>query len=231
MHFEHVPQIWHDFPSLAAAALYVEGISPDVSVDAVVSEYSTVAAGRLAGAIESDFAEIKAWRRAFGAMGLKPTQYRCAAESLLRRYRKDGLLPHVQPLVDACNAISLAFAIPIAAFDVGRISGDLHVRYAAGDEFYEAFSGALEHPAAGEVVFADTGGRVHARRWTNRQSASSAIRDTTQTAFIVAEALHPAANTDVGRVLRALSGAVQAVWGAPARGAVLSATAPRFMLR
>jgi DNA/RNA-binding domain of Phe-tRNA-synthetase-like protein len=47
-------------------------------------------------------------------MGLKPTQYRCAAESLLRRYRKERFLPRIHPLVDLCNAISLAFAIPVA---------------------------------------------------------------------------------------------------------------------
>jgi DNA/RNA-binding domain of Phe-tRNA-synthetase-like protein len=37
-------------------------------------------------------------------MGLKPTQYRCAPEALLRRLRKEGTLPPLHPLVDLCNA-------------------------------------------------------------------------------------------------------------------------------
>ena len=67
-------------------------------------------------------------------MGLKPTQYRCAAESLLRRFRKEGALPRLHPLVDLCNAVSLAFAIPVAVLDVAEIAWPLEVRYADGDE-------------------------------------------------------------------------------------------------
>src|SRR5438132_10564816 len=103
-------------------------------------------------------------------MGLKPTQYRCAAESLLRRLRKEGSLPRIHPLIDFCNAVSLAFATPVAVFDIAEIAGGIEVRHAAGDETYLAFSGETEHPAAGEVIFADDAGQAHARRWTNRQS-------------------------------------------------------------
>lgn len=102
---------------------------------------------------------MQAWRRGFSRMGLKPTQYRCAAESLLRRYRKEGSLPQLHPLVDLCNAASLAFAIPVAAFDVAHISGNLEVRRATGDETYLTFSGQTEHPGAGEVIFADDAGQ------------------------------------------------------------------------
>jgi hypothetical protein len=53
----------------------------------------------------------------FSQMGLKPTQYRCASEALLRRFRKDGSLPWIHPLVEVCNPVSLAYAIPIAVAD------------------------------------------------------------------------------------------------------------------
>jgi DNA/RNA-binding domain of Phe-tRNA-synthetase-like protein len=68
------------------------------------------ATARLPQRPESEFPEITAWRRAFSQMGLKPTQYRCASEALLRRFRKDGSLPSIHPLVDVCNAVSLAYA-------------------------------------------------------------------------------------------------------------------------
>ena len=91
-------------------------------------------------------------------MGLKPTQYRCAAESLLRRLRTQGSLPRLHPLVDLCNAISVAYAIPVAVFDVSKLTGDLEVRYAAGNEAYLTFAGEVEHPAPHEVIFADRDG-------------------------------------------------------------------------
>lgn len=54
-------------------------------------------------------------------MGLEPTRCRCASEALLRRLRKDGSLPRIHPLVDLCNAISVAFAVPVAAFGVAEV--------------------------------------------------------------------------------------------------------------
>ena len=123
-------------------------------------------------------------------MGLKPTQYRCAAESLLRRFRKEGSLPRLHPLVDLCNAVSLAFAVPVAVLDADQVAWPLEVRYASGDEDYLTFGGEVEHPAPGEVIFADQAGQAHARRWTNRQSGRSAVSPATSTVLIVAEALH-----------------------------------------
>jgi DNA/RNA-binding domain of Phe-tRNA-synthetase-like protein len=134
------------------------------------------ATARLAGRPESQFPEIAAWRRAFSQMGLRPTQYRCASEALLRRFRKDGSLPSIHPLVDVCNAVSLAYAIPIAVFDLDQVTGNLTVRHATGTETYATFAGDTETPEAGEVIFADDAGHAHARRWTNRQSGRSAIR-------------------------------------------------------
>jgi DNA/RNA-binding domain of Phe-tRNA-synthetase-like protein len=179
MDFQHSGDIWRDFPALVAGVLYAEGVDRDVEVGARADRFAAVAKARLADGPESELPEIQAWRRAFTKMGLKPTQYRCAAESLLRRFRKEGSLPRLHPLVDLCNAVSLAFAIPVAVLDVGRVTWPLVVRYAAGDEDYLTFGGDTEHPAAGEVIFADRGGRAHARRWTNRQSGLSAVRDST----------------------------------------------------
>ena len=161
-------------------------------------------------------------------MGLKPTRYRCAAESLLRRFRKEGTLPSLNPLVDLCNAISLAFATPIAALDVAGIAESVRVRYASGDEDYLTFGGDLEHPSAHEVIFADAAGQAHARRWTNRQSGRSAVQDTTTAVLIVAEALHPSALEDMPRLIAALDAELAAHWPVQPVTAILTPTAPRF---
>ena len=145
-------------------------------------------------------------------MGLKPTQYRCAAEALLRRYRKEGSLPALHPLIDLCNAASLAFAIPVAVFDTAKITGTMTVRLAHGNETYETFGGEVEHPEPGEVIFADDDGRAHARRWTNRQSGWSAVRPETTQALIVTEALHETADNDTAALMSSLARALAAIW-------------------
>ncbi len=137
-------------------------------------------------------------------------------------------MPRIHPLIDLCNAASLAFAIPIAALDASRIAWPLQVRPAAGSETYLAFSGEAEHPEPEEISFVDARGQAHARRWTHRQSGLSAVRDATASVLIVAEGLHPSAAQYVPRLVDALSIALREVWKVEPRTSVLTAEAPSF---
>jgi DNA/RNA-binding domain of Phe-tRNA-synthetase-like protein len=231
MDFQHSGEIWRDFPELVAGVIYAGRITPGVSVGDRVAEFTAVASSRLAEVTESELPEIRAWRRAFSRMGLKPTQYRCASEALLRRFRKEGALPQLHPLVDMCNAASAAFAIPVAVFDVAKITGHLEVRYASGDEDYLTFSGQTEHPGPHEVIFADQAGQVHARRWTNRQSGLSAVQASTAAVLIVAEAMHDSASSDVPKLIAAVADELNAVWSTAPVTTVLCQSAPRFTFR
>jgi DNA/RNA-binding domain of Phe-tRNA-synthetase-like protein len=228
MFFGHSGEIWRDYPELVPGAVWASGITNSASVNSQTAKFKAIAESRLATHSEGELPEVQAWRRVFSRMGLKPTQYRCASESLLRRFRKEKSLPQLHSLVDLCNSMSLAFAIPVAAFDVSRIVEYIEVRYAAGSESYLAFSGETENPESGEVIFADGSGRAHARRWTNRQSAYSAVRDDTTTVLIVAEGVHAAANTDVRRLTTTIADELKAIWSVTAKTAILDSSSPRF---
>ena len=231
MDFQHSGEIWRDFPELVAGVIYAGQITPGVSAGDPVARFTAIASSRLAEVTESELPEIRAWRRTFTRMGLKPTQYRCASEALLRRFRKEGALPRLHPLVDLCNAASAAFAIPVAVFDVAKITGDLEVRYASGDEDYLTFSGQSEHPGPREVIFADQAGQVHARRWTNRQSGLSAVQASTAAVLIVAEAMHDSAASDVPKLIAAVADELNAIWSTTPVTTVLCQSAPRFTFR
>lgn len=211
---QYVDTMHCEFPELATRTLHIESIDSYANVSDAIARFHAVAASRLSALSESKFPEIGAWRRAFAKMGLKPTQYRCASEALLRRFRKESDLPRLHPLIDLCNAVSLAYAIPIAVFDVAKIVGGLEIRPATGVEIYETFSGEVEYPEPGEVIFADRNGRAHARRWTNRQSGYSAVQTRTTAAFIVAEALHPTAEQDLANLIAELKAALLVSWPA-----------------
>ena len=226
--FEHSDQMWADFPALVPGVMVVEDVTSEADVRQYTAAFQAAAASRLAVTSEAEFPEVQAWRRAFTQMGLKPTQYRCASESLLRRFRNERDLPPLHPLVDLCNAASIAFGIPVAAFDIDRITEHLQVRRARGDESFLSFSGESERPETGEVVFVDSAGQAHARRWTHRQGRASAVGDTTTTALIVTEALHQNAREDILSLLQALTVALTATWRAAPVSAVLSADAPTF---
>ena len=215
MQFSHDPAILREFPQLAMTTLTVIDVDAETDTTATAAPFLQRAQQRLVGTTEGELPEIAAWRRAFSQMSLKPTQYRCASEALLRRFKKEGALPSIHPLVDLCNAVSVAYAIPIAVFDAEQIDGDLTVRHATGDETYATFGGDTETPDSGEVIFADDAGNAHARRWTNRQSALSAIRPHTTSVLIVSEALHDTAESDVAALRKELEKALGTHWSIP----------------
>jgi DNA/RNA-binding domain of Phe-tRNA-synthetase-like protein len=228
MYFSHSAIMWQQFPQLVPGVLVIKEVHPHVEGADQLQPWFQRAHERLGQGLESDLPEISAWRRAYAQMGLKPTQYRSAAEALLRRFRKEGDLPRLHPLVDLCNALSLAFALPVAVFDLAKVADYLEVRHARGDEQYLAFNGEIERPEPGEVIFADTANQVHARRWTFRQSRHSTVEPETRQALIVSEGLHATAAEDVPALIDALAQALTTLGTAPQERAILTSSQPRL---
>lgn len=228
--FRHAADLRAQYPELVAVTFRVDGITPAANVAEAVEAHTAAARVRLEGRTESELPEIAAWRRVFARMGLKPTQYRCASEALLRRLRMDGELPRIHPLVDLANAVSMAFAVPICVIDLDGVAGGVEVRFAAGDERYETFGGDIEHPDPGEVVFRDDDGWAHARRWTNRQSGRSAVRTTTSRVLVVSEGVHATAAEDVPRAMALLATAIGSAWGTRPDPVTLSDERPALVL-
>ena len=228
MYFVHTPAIWQDFPQLVPGFLVVHHLHPRVEAETHIQPWYHRARERLTQQTESEMPEVVAWRRAYSQMGLKPTKYRSAAEALLRRFKREDDLPRLHPLVDLCNAVSLAFAMPVAVFDIDRVDSFIEVRYATGHEEYQAFSGDIEHPDPNEVIFADAANQVHARRWTFRQSRQSTITPETSRALIVSEGLHETAVNDVSDLVAALQQNIAALWSPPQQQAILTAKNPRL---
>jgi DNA/RNA-binding domain of Phe-tRNA-synthetase-like protein len=231
VYFEHATTIWQEFPTLSVGVIHARGVRA-VDTSPEQQRFLDDADRLLSEGPEGEAAPIQAWRRTFSAMGFKPTQYRCASESLLRRYRKETSLPSIHGLVDLCNAASVAFAIPIAVFDVDKVHGGIQVRHATGRERYLSFAQEVEHPEPGEVVFVDEDDNAHARRWTHRQSALSAISPSTVEALIVAEAHHASAPGDLDELLRRLTEAIHdSAVSAHSESDRLSANQPRWDLK
>jgi DNA/RNA-binding domain of Phe-tRNA-synthetase-like protein len=199
--FRYEPAILERYPSIVGGTLHVTGASNGPTSSALVEAYTeeqraTIA--RVGSTPLSELPSIVAWRRAFRAFGVDPTQYRSAAEALLRRLTKQGEIPSINTLVDIGNLVSIRHALPVAILDLASIRDGLTVRFADGDErFTDLGSGSIEAPEPGEVIFIDAAGHVAARRWCWRQSAESASAATTTDMLITVEGHHEDAREDV----------------------------------
>ena len=201
--FRYSDEIVEAFPNVRGGVVGATGLSngetpPDL-LAAYQAEQQTVLE-RIGDRPLSEIPGVAAWRRVFSAFGVKPTQYRNAAEALLRRLTKQGNVPSINLLVDLANLVSLRHGLPVAIFDQETVTGTTTVRFAVGTErFTDLGSGTLSHPEPGEVVFVDDAGQVSARRWCWRQSDQSAARAGTVDALITIEGHHADAELDVTR--------------------------------
>ena len=108
-------------------------------------------------------------------LGINPNKYLCSIEALFTRIAKGKGMPHINPVVDLGNAISLKYTLPMGAHDLGSDSEDICIRLAKPDDTFLPFGGdAEESPESGEVVYA-VGNQVRTRRWTWRQSEHGKI--------------------------------------------------------
>jgi len=204
-YFRYDPMLLARFSTIRGGVILARGVqngpTPPELTDAFHAEQQAVLS-RLGDTPLSQLPSLAAWRRAFTAFGVKPTQYRSAAEALLRRLTKQNEIPNVNLLVDLGNLVSIRYALPIAIFDLAHIQGGITVRLATGNETFTTLdTDESDHPAPGEVIFIDEAGTVAARRWCWRQSEESAARDTTTEALVTVEAHHDTATQDVQAAL------------------------------
>lgn len=79
---------------------------------------------------------VRAYRDFFWRIGLDPTKTRPSAEALLRRVLAGKDFPRINPLVDVYNVVSMQSLLPIAAFDVEKLKGELLMKFANVGEFF-----------------------------------------------------------------------------------------------
>ncbi|MBQ3394305.1 MAG: hypothetical protein IJG64_04035 [Oscillospiraceae bacterium] len=130
--------------------------------------------------------ELAPYREAFTSMGINPNKFMSSIEALLTRIAKKKGMPHINPIVDLGNAISLKYYLPVGAHDLRTMDGEFCVRTANEEDTFLPFSAEeREKVDLDEVVYA-TSNRVRTRRWIWRQSEEGKIlEDTSEVLFII----------------------------------------------
>jgi len=193
------------YPTVVGGVILAQGMTNgptpiDLQAAFIAEQQATLQ--RIAATPLSQIPSLAAWRAVFRSFGVDPTQYRSAAEALLRRLTKKGDIPSINSLVDLGNLVSIRYALPVAVFDTSSLNSAVTVHFADGSERYTTLGqDELEHPEPGEVVFSDDTKLVIARRWCWRQSDQSAAQQETTHAIITVEAHHAQGKEDVDAAL------------------------------
>ncbi|MEG1632822.1 MAG: phenylalanine--tRNA ligase beta subunit-related protein [Oscillospiraceae bacterium] len=233
MRFEISQEVFAALPDACFGAVAVRGVNnslPRPEIEAMLAESIALCETALRDVRVKLSPEIIPYRNAFIALGINPNKYMCSIEALLTRISKGKGFPHISPIVDLGNAVSLKYRLPIGAHDLGTIPNALEVRPAREGDSFIPFGGTeAELPELGEVIYVSDA-QVRTRRWTWRQSELGKIDADTHDLLFPIDGF---TTLNLDRVLAArteLAESIERLFGASTETALLDAAHPVFEL-
>jgi DNA/RNA-binding domain of Phe-tRNA-synthetase-like protein len=189
-------KVFDEFPGYQAAVVYASGLVNSPSTEQSIAWLRAAELHARAGFDRDslkDDPHIRAWQEAFAKFGVKKGKYLASAEALLQRVVSGKELPAISALVDAYNALSVQYVVPVGGEDRDRLASDLTLGFMSGSETFDTVNSGepiLERVDAGEVAWCDAQG-VTCRRWNWRQCRRTALTDDTRNAYFVLDRLPP----------------------------------------
>jgi DNA/RNA-binding domain of Phe-tRNA-synthetase-like protein len=189
--------IFQLFPRFCRAIVVANGIDNSGSrpeLEQLLRQYEEKM--RQDGTIDvSTHPRLLAWKDVYLKFGSNPNKFTPSILFLAQQVKAGKPLRSISPAVDAFNAISLKYVIPVGGDDVDAVQGDMTLGRAVSDEtFAPLFKPAeVEHPEAGEVIYVNRATkRVMCRRWNWRNADFSKLTPETSNLVINVDGMMPA---------------------------------------
>lgn len=121
-------EIFEKLPSACFCVVMARGIDNSKAypeIDKLLDESIENATQYFEGKKVKEESDILPYREAFRTLGINPNKYLCSIEALFTRIAKGKGMPHINPIVDLGNAISLKYTLPMGAHDLGGSSENI----------------------------------------------------------------------------------------------------------
>ena len=116
MRFVVKKEIFEELPSACFGVVMAKGIDNNNAypeIEQFLDESIQAAMQRFEGRKVKEDPDILPYREAFRALNINPNKYFCSIEALFTRIVKGKGVPHINPVVDLGNAISLKYTLPM----------------------------------------------------------------------------------------------------------------------
>jgi DNA/RNA-binding domain of Phe-tRNA-synthetase-like protein len=141
----------------------------------------------------SEEPRIREWRKAYQAIGVKPSTYKSSAEQLARRLLKGSWISTPLPLVNLYSSVSVEHLTPMGAYDVERLPDpSVVLRFPReGDVFHPLGGRPEDMPLRPDVVIYASGSEVACWAFNHRDSMKTCLHADTDLGLFMAEAVAP----------------------------------------
>ncbi|MDP3888830.1 MAG: arginine--tRNA ligase [bacterium] len=205
MKFKVETPIFEKFPNVRIGVVVALGMNnqdPKPKIGKLLEEEEARTKKELTGVDPETLRKVAFWRKAYQEFGSQSKEYRSSIEALLVRVvagpsagsmsslqaGSGQALPHINPLVDLYNYISLKYMVPVGSNDLDKVKGDIVLGFATGAEKGKHLgSSKVSNCYSGEVVYKDDLGFI-CRRWNWRESERTKLVPETENALVVIEA-------------------------------------------
>ena len=183
-------EVFEMFPDASVHAIVFDGLAAfDRATVAPWKQRAidTVASSGFTSETVLDAPAVKEWRNAFQRFGVKPSKFRSSIEQLYRRALKQELIETPLPLVNLYCYVSLIEMVPMGAYDLEKVDGDIVIRLSKENETFLGIGDTTPLIAhAGVVVYSDDGGII-CWAWNHRDAAHVSLSPETNRAIFFAD--------------------------------------------
>ena len=227
-------EVFARFPEVVLGVVAVHGIDntgDGAGLESPLRQEEERVRASLAGIQIAEHPHIAPWREAYRQFGAKPRDHPSSIENLTRRVLKGWSVPHVNPLVDLYNTISLRHLLPVGGEDLDRVRGDVLLTLATDQEAPVHLLGEPEArpPKPGEVIYRDDLGTL-CRRWNWKEAERTKLTAETRNAVLVIEGLPPVGRGLVARAAGELAALVREHCGGEVTAALIDRERPEARL-
>ena len=206
-------ELFELFPDASVHGIVFEGVAefdPAVATQWKQKAIESVTTSGFTTESVLDAPAVKEWRSAFQRFGVKPSKYRSSIEQLYRRALKQEIIETSLPLVNLYCYVSLIEMVPMGAYDLEKVEGDIVIRLSKENEPFLGIGDTeplISTP--GVVVYSDDGGII-CWSWNHRDAARGSLSPDTNRAIFFADSASRESESRAGAAIKLLAEALSA---------------------
>ena len=183
-----------------------------------------------------EFLDVKAkedervipYREGFQKVGINPNKFQCSVEAMVNSISKGRDVPHINPLVNLNNAISLKYTLPMGTHNLGLSDSDVELRFATADDTFTPMgSDTPEKLEEDELVYV-VDNKVRTRRWAWRQSREGMIDKDTSYVFFPIDGFKGFNDDKINEAIKELEEVLQNEFGCETTSGYVDKDHPEF---